>query len=156
MKKLIGVIVLLLAAFSTFAQNKERTLIQFSGIIHNADSVSVIVPYVSINNLSYNASVNISNYKGYFSFVAHELDTLRFTCVGYAPITVIIPGNVPSKSFTLQVLLKPEIINLPVFHVFPWATTEEFTKDFISMKIADDDLEIARKNLNHASISTME
>src|SRR5476649_2047348 len=53
-------------------------------------------------------------------------------------------------------MLKPQIIHIPVFHVFPWATTEEFRKDFISMKVADDDLEIARKNLSRASIIAMQ
>lgn len=129
---------------------------QFSGIVHNADSVGVIVPYVSIVNTTNKNLVNISNYKGYFSFPAHERDTIRFTCVGYAPVIVVIPANVASKSYTAQVMLKPQIINLPVFHVFPWATTEEFRKDFITMKIADDDLAIAQKNLSRSSILSLQ
>jgi hypothetical protein len=68
----------------------------------------------------------------------------------------VIPANLPAKSYTLQVSLKPQIINLPVFRVFPWATTEEFRKDFLSMKIADDDLEIAKKNLSRSSIQALE
>jgi len=131
-------------------------LVQFSGIVHNADSTKAIVPYVSIVNSSYQNQINLSNYMGYFSFVAHEQDTLRFSSVGYATITVVIPANISSKSYTLQVMLKPQIVNLPVFHVFPWATTEEFTKDFISMKIADDDLEIAKKNVSHSSLMSLE
>jgi hypothetical protein len=156
MKKLIGLVLFLCMATAAFSQQLERPLVQFTGIVRNADSVAVIVPYVSITNTSYQNQVNLSNYKGYFSFVAHEQDTLRFTCIGYAPITVVIPANIASKSYTLQVMLKPQIINLPVFHVFPWATTEEFRKDFITMKIADDDLEIAKKNLSHASIMALE
>jgi hypothetical protein len=156
MKKIIGVLLFLFAAVTAFAQKQERQLVQFTGMVHNADSTSVVVPYVSIINISYQHQIHQSNYKGYFSFVAHEQDTIRFSCVGYAAINVVIPANVPSKSYTLKVLLKPQIINLPVFRVFPWATTEEFTKDFLSMKIADDDLEIAKKNLSRASIMTLE
>jgi len=131
-------------------------LVQFTGIVHNSDSTGIIVPYVSIVNTSYKGQVSQSNYKGYFSFVVHERDTINFSCVGYASANVIIPANVASKSYTIQVSLKAQIINLPVFRVFPWATTEEFTKDFLSMKIADDDLAIARKNLSNASIATLE
>ena len=131
-------------------------MVQFSGIVHNADSSKAIVPYVSIVNSSYQNEINLSNYMGYFSFVAHEQDTIHFSSVGYATITVVIPANISSKSYTLQVMLKPQIVNLPVFHVFPWATTEEFTKDFISMKIADDDLEIAKKNVSHSSLMSLE
>ncbi|WP_428328086.1 hypothetical protein [Mucilaginibacter sp.] len=156
MKKLIGLFFFLCIAISAFAQKQERPLVQFSGIVHNADSTGVIVPYVSIINSTNQNQVNISNYKGYFSFVAHEQDTIRFSSVGYASISIVIPANITSKSYTLQVMLKPQIINLPVFHVFPWATTEEFRKDFISMKIADDDLELAKKNLSRASIQTLE
>ncbi len=154
MKKLIGLL-FLFAATGALAQIKERPIVQFSGVVHNADSAKVIVPYVSITNTSWQNQVNLTNYEGYFSFVAHEQDTIRFTSVGYAPVTVIIPANIPSKSYTLRVALKPQIINLPVFHVFPWATTEEFRKDFISMKIADDDLEIARKNVNRSALAAM-
>jgi hypothetical protein len=156
MKKIVGLLLFLFSTITAFAQKQERPLVQFTGIVHNADSASVIVPYVSIINISSQNQANISNYKGYFSFVAHEQDTIRFSCVGYASITVVIPSNIVSKSYTLQVSLKPQIINLPVFKVFPWATTEEFTKDFLSMKIADDDLEIAKKNISHSSIMALE
>ncbi|WPU94383.1 hypothetical protein SNE25_02455 [Mucilaginibacter sabulilitoris] len=151
--KYLVVIFFLFATVSTFAQSHDdRPVVQFTGVVHNADSSSVIVPYVSITNTSARNSVSLSNYKGYFSFVAHEQDTLRFTCVGYGPVTVVIPANVPNKSYTMQVSLKPQIINLPTFHVFPWATTDEFKKDFLSIKLADDDLEIARKNINRTTL----
>jgi len=156
MKKIIPLILFLFAAVTVFAQKQERPLVQFTGIVHNSDSTGIIVPYVSIVNTSYKGQVSQSNYKGYFSFVVHERDTINFSCVGYASANVIIPANVASKSYTIQVSLKAQIINLPVFRVFPWATTEEFTKDFLSMKIADDDLAIARKNLSNASIATLE
>jgi hypothetical protein len=156
MKKIIPLILFLFTAVVAFAQKQERPLVQFTGIVHNSDSTGIIVPYVSIVNISYKGEVSQSNYKGYFSFVVHEQDTINFSSVGYASMNIIIPANVVSKSYTIQVLLKPQIVNLPVFRVFPWATTEEFTKDFLSMKIADDDLAIARKNLSNASISTLE
>jgi hypothetical protein len=152
MKYLIAIL-FLFATIGAFAQNhEERPIVQFTGIVHNADSSNVIVPYVTITNTSVRNTVNLSNYKGYFSFVAHEQDTLRFTCVGYGPVTVVIPANVPNKSYTLQVSLKAQIINLPTFHVFPWATTDEFKKDFLAIKLADDDLDIARKNVSRTSM----
>ena len=152
MKYLIAIF-FLFATVTTFAQKRgERPVVQFTGVVHNADSSSVIVPYVSITNITTHAVVNQSNYKGYFSFVAHEQDTLRFTCVGYGPVLVVIPSNVPNKSYTMQVSLKAQIINLPTFHVFPWATTDEFRKDFLAIKLADDDLEIARKNISRTSL----
>jgi hypothetical protein len=152
MKYLI-VLFFLFATAAAFAQKgQEGPVVQFTGIVHNADSATVIVPYVTITNITTHISVGQSNYRGYFSFVAHEQDTLRFSCVGYGPILVVIPAKVPNKSYTLQVNLKPQIINLPTFHVFPWATTDEFKKDFLAIKLADDDLEIARKNISRTSL----
>lgn len=156
MKKLIGAIFLTILTVTAFAQKQERPIVQFTGIIHNADSTKVTVPYVSIVNLSHKSQVFLSNYQGFFSFVAHEQDTIRFSSVGYATVTVVIPANLPAKSYVTQVALKPQIVNLPVFRVFPWATTEEFTKEFISMKLADDDLAIAEKNVSATSISSLE
>jgi len=151
MKYVIGILLAFITV-TAFAQAPEKPLVQFSGVIHNADSAIIIVPYVSITNKSFKNQVTVANYEGYFSIVVHEQDTLTFTCVGYAPISIVIPSDRAKKSYTLQVLMKPIIINLPMFRVFPWATTEEFKKDFLTMKIADDDLEIARKNLNLTSI----
>jgi len=156
MKKLTGLMLCLLAVVSAFGQKHEGLLVQFSGIVHNSDTSKGIVPYVNIVNLSDRAQIVQSNYKGYFSFVVHEHDTLEFNCVGFASTHVVIPASVPSQSFTVQVSLKPQIVNLPAFRVFPWATAEEFTKDFLSMKIADDDLAIARKNLSASSINYLE
>ncbi len=141
-------------AVVALAQHSEKALVQFSGLVNNVDSTDVVVPYTTITNLSAKNQVNIANYKGYFSFVAHVQDTLRFTCVGYAPKTVVIPASA-GKSYTLQVSLKVLIVNMPAVHVFPWATTDEFRKDFLTMKLADDDLEIARKNLSRNSIAEM-
>ncbi|MBB5397370.1 hypothetical protein [Mucilaginibacter sp. AK015] len=151
MKKLIGIL-FLLTSLSAFSQQKESPLIQFTGVVYNADSTNIIVPYVSVTNKSNHNSLVITNYKGYFSFVVHEQDSLQFTAIGYAPVTVVIPSNLKNRSFTTQVLIKPQITNLPMVRVFPWATTDEFRKDFVNAKIADDDLEIARKNISRTSI----
>jgi hypothetical protein len=156
MKKLTGLVLFLLTALSSLAQKQDRDLVQFSGVIQNSDSTGVIVPYVNITNLSNHNQLFQSNYKGYFSFVVHEQDSVQFTCVGYNSITVLIPASVPTKSYTIQVNLKPQIANLPAFRVFPWATVEEFNKEFLGMKLADDDLAIARKNLSASSITLLE
>lgn len=153
MRHLTGILFFLLfTSLAAWAQKQEQPLVQFSGVVHNADSVKAIVPYVNITNVSYHDQVNMSNYQGYFSFVVHERDTLRFTCVGYEQQTVVIPAG-SGKSFTLQIDLKPQTIHLPVVRVFPWATTDEFRKDFLTLKVADDDLENARKNLDRSAMS---
>jgi hypothetical protein len=156
MKYLIGIF-FLLATTAAFAQQpqQEKPLVQFTGIVHNADSAKIIVPYVNITNAATHKTITASNYEGYFSFVAHEQDTLIFTCVGYATTRVVIPADVKNKSYTIPVMIQPIIINLPTFHVFPWATTDEFKKDFLALKVADDDLEIAKKNVSRTTLMAL-
>lgn len=139
-----------------FAQQTPagKKLVQFSGIITDQDS-SFVVPYVTITNKSNEDQRYGANYKGYFSFVAHPGDTLVYNAIGYTDKVVIIPPVVDETKYTSMVKMKSEIVYLPAVRIYPWATVEEFTKDFLAMKVADDDVEIARKNLSRSSINGM-
>ncbi len=137
--------------WTSFAQQKK--LVQFSGVIHNADT-NVVVPYVSITNLSYkNYTVN-ANHQGYFSFVAHEGDTVLFTSVGYLSERVVIP-KVPEDKYTAMVEMTAEIKELPMVTPYPWASIDEFNMAFMSLEIADDDIVVAKKNLSPESLAAL-
>ncbi len=153
MKYLIGIL-LLACSLTSSAQNADKPLVQFSGIIYNADNRSV-VPYATITDVTTGKQVGAANYEGYFSFVVHEQDSLKFTSVGYHPTTVVIPKDITKKSLIVEIRMLAQVVNLPMVRIFPWATTDEFRHDFLSMKIADDDLEIARKNLSASSINNL-
>jgi hypothetical protein len=138
------------------AQQPAQKLVQFSGVIVNRDSSGVPVPYVSITNETVDKRMAyIANYKGYFSFVAHEGDTLSFSAVGFGKQTLTIPKNLPDDKYTVLVKMKQEIISLPMVRVYPWASEDEFKKEFLTMKIADDDLAIAKKNISNTNIMSM-
>jgi len=96
MKRLLFILAML-ATTSVFAQKAEKPLVQFSGVVMNADSSKAVLPYVTITNLSSNNQVNLANYKGYFSFVAHEQDTLRFSSIGFSTVLVVIPSGLTEK-----------------------------------------------------------
>lgn len=149
-------IVLVLFVSMVFAQSqtKSKKLIQFSGIVTDVDS-NAVVPYVTITNLSKNNEKYAANYKGYFSFIAHPTDTLLFSAVGFASTSLVLPEKINEHNFTAMVKLKPEIVYLRTVRINPWATLEEFNKDFLTMKVADDDMAIAQKNLSRTSINGM-
>lgn len=149
MKNLI-VLLFVFVGLQSFAQ-QEKPLVQFSGVVYDADSNSV-VPYVTIRNVTDNGKSSSANYKGYFSFVVHEGDSIVFSSVGYKKLELIIPTKVKDKKFTAIIKIKPDNIELPMVTVFPWASVDEFKKEFLSMKFADDDLEIAMKNLSKSSL----
>jgi len=152
--KYVFTVLLLIFAIGAFAQKAPggKKLIQFSGIIADLDS-GFVVPYVTITNLSNEEQRYAANYKGYFSFVAHPGDTLTFNAIGYTEKKILLPDVIKDSKYTEMVKMKSEIVYLPAVRVYPWATVEEFTKDFLSMKVADDDTEIARKNLSTRSLA---
>ncbi|WP_316785943.1 hypothetical protein [Pedobacter frigiditerrae] len=149
-------IILLFFTAVVFAQSeiKSGKLIQFSGIITDVDSNSV-VPYVTITNQSFNEQKYAANYQGYFSFIAHPGDTLLFSAVGFTSKTFVLPSVIADSKFTAMIKLKTEIVYLRTVRVNPWATVEEFTKDFLSMKVADDDLAIAKRNVSPEALRGM-
>jgi hypothetical protein len=144
----------LLIGFAGFTQTPDKNLVQFSGIIMNTDS-NTVVPYVNITNRTVRNQIYAANYKGYFSFVAHEGDTLTFTAVGYRREAIVIPRGVAEKKFTIMVRMKQEVLNLPTVRVFPWASLDDFKREFLTMKFADDDLAIAKKNVSRESLTAL-
>ena len=136
------------------SRGQERPILQFSGVIYNLDS-NVVVPYVSVTNVSDRNKVVSANHQGYFSFVAHAGDTVVFSAIGYRREALVIPKNITDKRYTVIVKMKAEAINLPMVRVLPWASIDDFNRTFMSMKFADDDLEIAKKNVARTSILAM-
>jgi hypothetical protein len=148
------ILILLLSTTTGFSQTPQKKLVQFSGVIMNTDS-NTVVPFVTITNVTGKARFYAANYKGYFSFVANAGDTLLFTAIGYKKEGLVIPADLTDNSYTVLVRMQQDVINLPTVRVYPWASTDEFKKEFMTMKFADDDLEIARKNVSKESLSAM-
>ena len=132
---------------------QQRKLVQFSGVIHNADT-NVVVPYVTVRNISFNNQTFTSNHQGYFSFVAHEGDTITFSSVGYRSTRIVIP-RVREDKYTAMIDMTAEITELPMVTPYPWATIDEFNMAFMSLEIADDDIVVAKRNLSPESLAAL-
>jgi|SRR5690606_6409639 hypothetical protein len=135
------------------AQAQQRKLVQFSGVIQNADT-NVVVPYVTVTNRSFNNQTYTANHQGYFSFVAHEGDTISFSSVGYRSAQLVIP-RVTEDKYTAMVKMRAEIKELPLVTPYPWASIDEFNMAFMSLEIADDDIVVAKKNLSPESLAAL-
>lgn len=147
---LIACLLFLLCTAVKGQQHTERKLVQFSGVIHNADS-NIAVPYVTLTNLSYQKQLFNANHQGFFSFVAHEGDTIKLSAVGYHSEQLVIPLSTDNK-VTVNLKMRTQIIDLPVVTVYPWASIDEFNYAFMNLHIADDDYLIAQKNLTYESL----
>lgn len=135
-----------------FAQ--ERKLVQFSGVIRNANSEGA-VPYVTVTNESFRSQTYLANHQGYFSFVAHEGDTIRFSSLGYSSVTVVIPRGLNEPRYSVELEMETDIIELDVVEPYPWASVDEFNMAFMALELADDDIMVAKRNLSPESLASM-
>jgi hypothetical protein len=130
--------------------DKDRDLIQFSGVVVSSDSLQPI-PFcdVFIRNAHRGTT---SDYNGYFSFVAKKKDIIEFTAMGFKKAVFVIPDTITRDRYSLIQALTSDTIFLSESVIYPWPSVEQFREAFIKLKIPDDDYEIARKNLAQAEI----
>jgi hypothetical protein len=143
--EILTIILFLLLSTIVNAQENNENLVQFSGVTITADSLTA-VPYTKIIIRNTNRGT-ASDALGYFSFVAHKHDTILFNAIGFKPASFIIPDTITKSRYSLIQLMTGDTLTLPAAYIFPWPTLEDFKRAFINTKVADDDLERARKNL---------
>jgi len=138
------------------SQGQEKKLVQFSGYII-ASGTDVSVPYVSIRNSSYGNEGFTANHEGYFSFVAHVGDKIEFSSIGYQGTAVTIPEVLQDK-YSVRIELIPLIEELPVVTIgppLPWASIEEFNREFLALNIGNDDMLNAKRNLSPQALASL-
>lgn len=153
MKRIISILILTVvitnlasAQKKTVAwQDGKHDLVQFSGVVVEGDSLKPI-PYTSIIvQNGYRGTV--SDYFGYFSFVAQEGDTLEFSAIGFNSAFFIIPDTLTNYKYSLIQVLKMDTIRLPITDVYPWPTKEQFKKAFLALQLPEDDITRADRNM---------
>ncbi len=146
MNKFIIIFTLFLSTNILFAQdNSTKHVVQFSGMVLSSDSLEVL-PYAVIYDKS-NGMGTYSNYAGFFTFAAAEGDSITFSYVGFRKKLFRIPFNLKEDRYSIVQLLSEDTVNLPVTVIRPYPRPEEFKKAFLNLKVPDDDLDRAEKNL---------
>jgi len=121
-------------------------LVQFSGVILTSDSLRPIpLAHIIVTN---SMRGTVSDFSGYFSFVAKKQDTVQFSAVGFKPGKFIIPDTINNNRYSMIQVMSADTIYLTETVIYPWPTKEQFKEAFLTLEIPDDDLEIARKNLD--------
>lgn len=128
----------------------SKGLIQFSGVVVEGDSLRP-VPYTSIIVNNTNRGT-ISDYYGYFSFVAQKSDTIEFSAIGFNSAQYIIPDTLTSVTYSLIQVLRTDTIYLKTVEVYPWPSKEQFKHAFLNLNLGDDDVSKATKNLDRAAL----
>ncbi len=144
-------LILLLSWVTVSAQ--ERKIVQFSGLISSVGG-ELPVPFVTVTNVSYNNQVHAANNEGFFSFVAHVGDTIKFTSVGFEPAEFVIPETASDK-FTAKINMKSLVIELPAVMPFPWASIEEFNMAFMALDVSDDNISRIQNSLSPEALAAL-
>lgn len=132
------------------SEKKGLSLIQFSGVVVEGNDLRP-VPYTSIIVKNTHRGT-ISDFYGYFSFVAKANDTIEFSAIGFSPAQYIIPDTLTSNTYSLiQVLLK-DTVYLRLTEVFPWPSKEQFKQAFLNLDLPEDDLARASKNMDRSDL----
>lgn len=142
-----------IAARAQFESFKD-SVVQLYGVVMTADSLKAI-PSVSVVVKGQNRGT-ITNEQGVFSIVVLKGDQIEFTSIGYKPKIVSIPKNLEGNQHSIIQLLVQDTVYLPATIIKRRPTREQFERDFVNTKVPDDNLEIARKNTNSATLAAME
>jgi hypothetical protein len=137
--------------YSSYSQ--ERKILQFSGIVQTVSS-GLPVGYTTITNESFRNETYMANNEGFFSFVAHVGDTIRFTSVGYETYKYVIP-NIEGDRLSSAIVMTNLIIELPMVTPYPWASIEEFNIAFMNLEVNSDNVIRAKRNMSKESIDAM-
>lgn len=153
-KKLFFLPILLLVFSYSSSIAQEKKLVQFSGIVIHADSLEPL-PFVNVINISRNYKGTYTDMRGFFSLVVSVGDTIQISSLGYKKQELVIPKDLVNNSLSAIFKLKIDAIDLPMVYIFPYATIEQFKQAFIKLRLPDDDLMIAQKNLDAATMMAL-
>ena len=131
-----------LLASESFGQNER--LVQLTGRIR--DELLQPIPFSHIFIMN-NMRGTITDNQGKFSIVTEISDTVMFSCLGYKRKTIVIPDNLPEPFLTLDITLLTDTFFIGEVVVYPWRNYEEFKEAFLNLKLPDDDMERARRNI---------
>jgi len=155
MQKIGCIIYLLCVSYCITAQNaREQNLVQFSGIVMEVNS-PLPVFYATVYNTN-NGRGTITSPEGFFSFVVHKGDTVRFSAVGYVDALTVVPDTIQGNRYSVLQFLKRDTILLPEAIIKPWPKPEEFKSAFLALDLPEDDYTRAQKNLEKETIRDLQ
>lgn len=149
----IGLVVLLAYNQEVIAQDEERDVIQFSGIVTDQDTVSG-VPGVHVYVPKGGRGIS-TNYYGYFNFPVLEGDSVVISSVGYQKTSLIIP-KIDDDSYTVIIPLTEDTTYLPELEITPFPTEEMFKEAVLAYRMPNQgDLDNMVRNVDPMTLMEM-
>ena len=149
--KILLITYLLVGFHNLISAQNNNDFIQFSGVVISQDSL-LPVPYCSVINKETKRGT-ISDYFGYFSFVAQRGDTLVFSSIGFKKSSFTIPDTLTTNKYSLIQIMYEDTIMLKAAVIYPWPSKEQFAKAFVETPIPNDDYKRAMNNLSREKLN---
>ena len=130
--------------------NSDSSYVQFSGIVVTQDSLRPLSYCTVIDKATKRGT--ISDFFGYFSFVAKANDTIKFSSIGFKSAEFVIPDTLTTDKYSLIQVMFEDTIVLKTTTIYPWPSKEQFAKAFVETKIPNDDYQRALNNLSRAQL----
>lgn len=144
--------------FPVSAQKKaaEPQAIQFSGKVVGPDENGEIapLPYTTIA-VKGTSRGSVSDYEGFFSFVALKGETIVFSRIGFKNVEYTIPDTLSSSYYTWIQIMSEDNIWLDEVVIYPWPSREHFKQEFLAIDITNELREQAQTNLAHDVLTRM-
>lgn len=157
MKKILrySFLLLFLVPKSSVAQFEffKDSVVQLYGVVMTSDSLKAI-PGATIMVKGQNRGT-ITNNQGVFSIVVLKGDVVEFTHVSYKSVSASIPKNLEGNQYSIIQLLVVDTVYLPATIIRQRPTKAQFDRDFVNTPVPDDDISIARKNNDAATLRAM-
>lgn len=156
--KNVLLLILLSLPFLTLAQTSNDSsnvskVVQFSGLVLTSDSLQPL-PYAVIYDKSKHQGT-YTNALGFFSFAAAEGDSIVFSYIGYKKKTFQIPANLSADKYNMVQLMSTDTVFLAATVIHPYPRPEELKQAVLNLKLPNDDMERAKKNLARMSTPEM-
>lgn len=142
---LVLMLLLMSATESVFAQ-KQKRVIQLSGVIMSTDTTNSMLFGVNIYVPKAGRGTT-TNALGFFSMPVLAGDSIVISYVGYERQFYIVPDH-KSEYLTVVIQLKEDATYLSEVIVTPFPTEEVFKEALLALNIPTEDQSIDRKNIN--------
>ena len=148
------VLILLLAGASqrSFAQ-KQKRVIQLSGVVMSTDTTNSMLFGVNIYVPKAGRGTT-TNTLGFFSMPVLAGDSIVISYVGFERQYYIVPDH-KSEYLTVVIQLKEDATYLTEVIVTPFPTEEVFKEALLALNIPTEDQNIDRKNINQELLLLM-
>ncbi|MFN8281773.1 MAG: carboxypeptidase-like regulatory domain-containing protein [Chitinophagales bacterium] len=147
MKRFIAILLL----NSAFLLANAQSVVQFSGFVRDAESNSP-VPFCAVYVDGQNRGA-ITSLEGFFTFPAAKSDTILIKALGYKTFTVVIPTDLELASFTKEVTLERDVIQLPPVDIRPLPTENQLRQAMINLDVPNNMQDLAQKTIEQSILT---